>query len=294
MIVIGGSASNGIDERLAKILKLKHAKIERKDFPDGEFKVRVPIDVKRKDVLLVQSISPPQDHNLVELLFLLDALRELDAERIFLVSPYLGYMRQNRMFEEGEGVSAKAVMDMLNQYEVHGLVVVEPHKRDPLDAFRGEVAVVDPVRPLAEGIGARDRQVVISPDEGGVGLAERLSEELECEHDHIDKERDLKTGEVRIVGTPKIDLRGKEVILSDDIISTGGTIAQAAAFAKGRGAKKVIALGVHLVMADGALQKLKGSGVSRIFGSNTIHCNGVDEIDISGEIANSVKEITEI
>ena len=287
MLVLGGSASSGLDIPIARLLGAEHAQVATTSFPDGEIKVRIPESVGG-DVVIVQSTYQPQERHLFELLLIADYLREKGC-RITAVVPYLGYARQDRSFIPGEAVSIRTVLNTMRGVGITRLVTVNPHKEASLGHFDGEVTVVNAIAPLARMV--KDRLVdpfVLAPDAGGLELAKRASGLLGCEYASIDKRRDAE-GRVSIVGTHGGGLGGKDVVIFDDIISTGGTIELAARFAYGQGARSVSAAGVHLVMAGGARERLRDANVATVFGTNTMPSQGAEIADIGPEIAECLK-----
>ncbi len=283
MFVLGGSASNGLDIPISELLGATRAQLVTTSFPDGEIKVRVPEEVGG-DIVVVQSTYQPQERHLFELLLISDHLRHRGYE-VTAVVPYLGYARQDKSFIPGEAVSIHTVLNMMRCAGIKKLVTVNPHKEESLRHFQGEVAIVNAVAALANKVKDMVRDpFVLAPDAGGLELARKAAELLGCEYANIDKKRDSE-GKVSIVGTHGSGFGGKDVVIFDDIISTGGTIELAARFAYGMGARSVCAAGVHLVMAGGAKERLKNANITTLFGTNTVPCSDAQIVDISPEIA---------
>ncbi len=292
MIIIGGPASNGLEDSIAKALNEKSAKVVDKLFPDGESYIKMPDEIDGEDVVLVQSTYSPQDKHIMELLLMADTARDLNANSITAVVPYMAYMRQDRRFTNGEAVSAQAMLRFMNAAGITSLVVVQPHKSTPFTAFHGNVSLVDPIPLQAKAVSKIiSDPVVLAPDKGGINRAEELAGMLKCKFSHIDKVRDSVTWEVKVEAPLVGSFEGKDVVIVDDIISTGGTIAQAAREVLSRGAEKVIAVATHLVMANGARDRLKGAGVSEIFGINTVPYQDAKILDIGSQIAASLTKI---
>ena len=289
MLVLGGTASNGIDIGLSRVLGADLGKIETTKFPDGEIKVRIP-EIKSDKVVIVQSTHYPQEKNLFELLLAADAIKGSDVE-ITAVIPYLAYARQNKSFYPGEAVSISTVMNLLKATGIKSLVTVNPHRSGPLMNFGGKIEVVHAERKLAEHMkGVFKRPMVLAPDSGGVELAKSAAEVIGCEFTYLDKNRDAY-GNVSIKAAHGGDFEGKEVIIFDDIISSGSTIELAARHAYSNGAASVSAAGVHLIMVDGAAERLKNAGVLKIFGTNTVPYERAEIIDVSDEIAEGIRRM---
>ncbi|EZQ06935.1 MULTISPECIES: ribose-phosphate pyrophosphokinase [Acidianus] len=288
MIVIGGTASNSIDDKVAKILGSRSSKVESKLFPDGESYIRIPIEVKGEEVVIIQSTYYPQDKHWMELFFMIETLKDLGAEKVISVIPYLGYARQNRRFKDGEALSLKTVLDLLYRSGSDELITVEPHDYDTvISFFKGKVKIVDPVPTLAKELKKiTSNPFVIAPDKGALSRAERMAKELEAPFSFIEKERDRNTGEVRVKYSHISGVENKDVIIVDDIISTGGTMAQASRIAYEKGAKSVIASAAHVLLIGDAKDKLSSAGIREIIGTNTvIPPETVKVVDVSELIA---------
>ncbi len=285
-MVVGGSACGEIGSNLAKLLKAKYFRIEKKDFPDGEFVVKVPFDAKGNDVIIVQSTYAPQDRHIMELIFIADALKDMHAKSITAVVPYLAYMRQDKRFLNGQVVSSHMIMRLLNAAGIGRLVTVQPHKEKPLSLFKGRVDSIMPIRALMKRVSHElSDPYVLAPDIGGLELAKTAAKILGCGYTHLDKERNPLTGIPGIKKKPHERFDGKQVVIVDDMVSTGTTIMLASRFAYSRGAAEVVTAAVHLVMADGARHRLMQAGVTRVYGTDTIPAKNAVIVDISSEIA---------
>jgi len=287
MIIIGGPASNGIDEKLAKILSAEHVKVEHKIFPDGESYIRVPYDVNGKEVVIVQSTYPPQDKHLMELLLIIEAVKNMNASRIISVVPYLAYSRQDRRFKEGEALSIKTVLSIISYAGADTLVVVEPHRPDALNYFHGDVIIVDPTPAIADYLrGVVKNPFVLAPDRGALDRAKRLAEKLNAEYNYLEKFRDRETGRVKVTNIPHMNLDGREVIIIDDIISTGGTILEAVNVIRNFNVKRIIVAAAHALLIGNSYDKLKEAGVDMLITTNSVpKLKDVISIDISNLIA---------
>jgi ribose-phosphate pyrophosphokinase len=290
MLVVDGPAGNGIGKSLALKLGCDFSECMHTVFPDGESEVGIGCAVKGKDVLLVQSTYPLQDKRLMELMLLADDARKQGARSVSAAVPYLAYARQNRRYEEkNNAVSINTVLSILGFSGIGMLVTVAPHNVEALSAFKGRVIVVDAMIPLAEEIKKRVAMpFVLAPDKGALDMAMRFAKVLGCGYTNIEKHRNRLTGELNILNTPKADFNGKEVIIIDDMISTGGTIVQTSKFAYENGAKKVVVAAAHLLMAGNAYERITGSGVKELYGTNTVPYAKAHMVDISGAIAKAL------
>lgn len=276
MIVIGSGASHLRDE-ISK-LGLEVGEVEITHFPDGEKYVRVLSS--GTEATVIQSTFKPQDENLVEALLIGDALREKGFENLRLVVPYLAYSRQDRVTKEGEPISVRAVMKALGLY-YDELWVVDIHNPQTLDFFPGRSRNISPAGAIAEYFGEKlGNGVVLSPDKGARERAKAVAEKLGLEYSHFEKRRISPTQvEMRPV---EIDVKGKNVLIVDDIISTGGTMIKAAEILRRLGAGKIFVGVTHGVFAEGAIERVSRA-VDELAVTNTIPTQ-VSKISIVPEI----------
>jgi ribose-phosphate pyrophosphokinase len=265
VIVLGGSANPRAARELAALLGAPLAPAERKTFPDGEVYVRVGSELRGEDVVIVQSTQP--NAALLELLFLEEAAHDQGAERITVVAPYFAYSRQDRVFQPGEIVSAKAVAELV-ELKADRFVTVDPHKEHILGFFGIEARGVSAVPLLAKHLGDRKVDTVLAPDKGALARAELAAKRLGAEFDFLEKTR-LSGTEV-VMRTKRLDVRGRTVAIVDDIISTGGTIATAAAELKRQGAARVIAACTHGLFLGDAIARLRAAGVDEVVATDTL------------------------
>lgn len=265
MRIVAGRRSEALAQEVADRLGTPLAEVERHKFPDGELYVRIPHRFDGEDVAVVASTRTNDD--LVELLLLLDAVREQDAGRVVAAVPYYAYARQDQRFKEGEAFSADVVARMLAIY-ADGLLIVDPHKSSILASFDGDQGEVSAVPELAEYFQDKGVDLVLAPDAGARGRAQMAAEHIGVDHDHLEKTRiDAETVEMR---TKDLDVSGKTVAIVDDIISTGGTMARAVAQLTEQGAKAVYCAATHGLLIGGGVEKLEAAGVAGIVVTDTI------------------------
>jgi ribose-phosphate pyrophosphokinase len=288
MILIAGPSANGIADRIAELRGEKAYNAVHKVFPDGESYIKMPQGIAGEEVAIIQSTNNPQDKSLMELFFMIDKARELGAKSVTAIVPYMGYMRQNKEFNEGEAVSINTIISILNSLHLDNLITIQPHKSGPLRAFKGKTIIVEVIGKMAEYAGdGMHNPIVLAPDKGALEIARKAAASMGCIYTYIDKER-LNDTKVSIKHSPSEDMSGRDVMIIDDMISTGGTIVQAAEFARSRGARSVRAAAVHLIMAGNAEEKLMNAGISEICGTNTLPFKGAKTFDVSGEISKAL------
>ncbi len=265
MKIFSGSANRPLAEKVAQKLGLKLSSLEINKFPDGEKRVRVP-DVLEDDVVLIQSTSIPVDENYIELFLILDALKRSGARSMTLVAPYFGYQRQDHMFREGEDVSFKVIVQMLEDLKVDKVITFDLHSIKIPEFFHIPVAHLTALDLFAKQI--KD-SVLVSPDMGGIRRIKYLSEKTGLSFATIEKNRDLKTGRVQ---SEKIEgsVQNKNVAIVDDMISTGGTIRAAVELLKKNNALKINVFATHAVFAGDASSILSNLDVEKVYVADTI------------------------
>ena len=286
--VIGGGASKDLAKRLARKLKAVYIQTETKIFPDGESKVTLQKIPKKSVILVVQSTYPPVDTNLLQTLSIISQVRKISS-RTFAIIPYMGYARQDKQFLSGEVITMSVVAKMLQSAGAKKVIVVDIHSNTALNHFNIPTENVSAVPELAKYFKKLNLKnpLVVSPDMGGYSRSKKFASLLKTDFIVLKKHRDRKTGRVSIQ-TAKVDVQGKDLILVDDIISTGGSIIKAAQFLKKQKCKRVFVACTHGLLVEGAEKKIRKAGVSRIISTNTIPGN-TSKVDISGILAKSVQ-----
>ncbi|MEB3816933.1 MAG: ribose-phosphate diphosphokinase [Desulfurococcales archaeon] len=266
----GDDVSDSFARSMANMLSSPYLAITRKIFPDGESYVRIPSQALEADrICVVKTLDRPQDKSFLELLLILDTLSSKGVKEIVAVVPYLAYARQDREFLENEAVSVRTVLRAIRGAGASALYAIEVHKEESLRYFGGPAKSVSPFEYMADFIDIGENTVVIAPDLGARDRARRLASKLGVDYDYLVKVRDRITGEVSY--KPKeLNVEGSHVVLVDDIISTGGTVAKASRILLERGARTVTVVVAHALLVDGAWRKLRDAGVSRVYAANTV------------------------
>lgn len=286
-----GPASVELGENIAKQLNADVLTAEARIFPDGESKIRFGKEVYKENVIIVQSTYPPVDRHLIQLIFMMYWLAKRECS-IILVIPYFGYSRQDKEFLKGEVISLQALAQLFSSYPVKHMVTTDFHNISALGYFNFPSYSISAVPAIADYIKKKyelKNPVCVSPDFGGSARAEALANLLNVQSIVLKKERDRITGEVRVA---EEDLRvaGKDVIIIDDIISTGGSIAKATRLLKKYGARKVIVTCTHALLVNDALKKMAEQGVDEAIATNCVP-SPISKIDISSLIASHLKSL---
>lgn len=292
MLIVAGSASLRLAERVAKQLKCGLTKPELRRFPDGELYVRIPEGVRGKNVVVIQSTCHSPNENYMELFLLLDAARDMGAEKVTAVIPYLAYARQDKRFEEGEAVSLQTVAKLIESVGTDEVCVVDMHahrveKLSKIFSIPARDLTAAPLlgKEIAENYHLKD-PVVIGPDEEAQQWARAAGKAVGADWDFMMKKR-LGPEEVEIKPR-KLEVRGRDVIVIDDIISTGGTMIEAIKILKKHGARKVYAACTHGVLVGDALKKMRKAGAREVFATDTIESE-ISKVSVAPLIADALR-----
>jgi ribose-phosphate pyrophosphokinase len=292
-LVLAGPASEALGKSVAEKLGLELLKAEFKVFPDGESKFTVDEKVSGKSVYVVQSTHPPVDQHLFQLLLAAHHLSQ-DGARVTAVVPYLAYARQDKEFLPGEGVSLGVVSHLMRSAGVRRLATVDIHSAEGLSLFSFPTYSVSAVPALVQySRNSLDLKepVVISPDFGASKRTEAFAQLYGAKFVQLTKTRDRKSGEVSMK-EDKLDVGGKDVLIVDDIVSTGGTVKAAAESVLKQGARRALAICTHGLFVAGASEKLHKAGVSTIVSTNTVP-GEFSKVDVSDAIASHLRTLDE-
>ncbi|MBI2651159.1 ribose-phosphate diphosphokinase [Candidatus Woesearchaeota archaeon] len=292
MLIIGCSKGRHIAQKVAKKAKTSYSELGVNKFPDGEIKVRIIANVSNKTVVLIQSFYENVNDCIIEVIFAAKTARDLNAKKIFLVAPYFPYLRQDKRFNSGECISIEAIADIISKY-FDGIYIIDPHLHrqkslSNLFSIKAEKLTANPL--IAEYIQKNIKNpLIVGPDWESYKWARHVAEEIKCSYAILEKKR-YSGRKVKVTLNKKIDMKGikgKNIVFVDDIISTGNTILETAKKLRKLGAKKFICIGIHGILVENALQKLKKANINLIT-TNTIQ-NKTSKIDVSGLVAKYVK-----
>ena len=283
-MIIGGPSSQLLGARVAAALDEELALCEYSSFPDGEAYTQVSSDLDEEIVVVC---STPSDRDIIQLLQILDVLR---GRRIDLVVPYFGYARQDKQFKPGEPLSARAMAVAIDAFLAEGsrIYTVNIHDRSVLNNFRHQATDLDAAPLLADEIRAMRLHdpVIISPDKGAVRMARVAAERIGVDYDYLEKTR--HSGTVVSMAPKEIDASGRDVVILDDMIATGGTMAQAISILRDNGARRVYLGSVHPVLTGSAVLKLYRAGVEAIIATDTLE-KAVSTVSVARLIAEALR-----
>ncbi len=282
-MIIPGSNSEKLAEKVAKKLNKKVAKLEVKKFPDGELYVRILSDVKGKECAVIKTTRNNDD--LIELFLILDALKDLGASKLHAIIPHLAYARQDRRFKDGEAVSAKTILKIVDGY-ADSIATVNCHfikKKGRFNFYGIRVENLDAVPLVAGYFKKLKNPVVIAPDKGSIDRAKTAAKVLKCRFNYLEKTRisgsKVKTRE------KNLGVTGKDILIIDDIVSTGGTIINAVKIIKKQKPKSTNVGCVHGVFSKGT----SGFRVDELVCTDTIQ-NKLSRVSVADIIADYLRK----
>jgi ribose-phosphate pyrophosphokinase len=268
--IFTGSSNPELAQSICAQLGLSLGQALLTTFSDGEIRVEIGENVRGRDVFLIQSTCPPANHHLMELLIMIDAVKRASARRITAVVPYFGYARQDRKVAPRVPITAKLVADLLSTAGAQRILTLDLHVGQiqgffdiPVDNLYASPVMIPHIRENFD-----NDLTIVSPDAGGVARARAYAKRLAASLGLIDKRRDApgKARAMHLIG----EVLGKETVILDDIIDTGGTLTQAAEVIMQRGARNVSACCTHAVLSGPAVSRLTDSPLKRLVVTDTI------------------------
>ncbi len=275
--VFSGTGHPAFAKRICSELGIEQSKAKHYRFSDGEIGLSIEESVRGADVFVVQPTCNPVNENLVELLIMLDALMRASAFRINVVIPYFGYARQDRKTKPRDPISAKLIANLLTEAGATRVISADLHAGQlqgffdiPVDNLTGIALLASYFNEVLYGSDDSAPATVVAPDVGGVVRARKFAGILKTDLAVVDKRRSHEVANLCEVMDVIGDVNGKNAILVDDIIDTAGTICNAAALLKERGAVKVYACATHGVLSGPALERLEYSDIDQVVLTDTI------------------------
>lgn len=271
MVIFGGSSHIHLAKKVAEVLGARVGRADLSRFVNDEARVLIQEEKVGREAVVIQSLSMPTDHHLVEFCLMCDALKRMGVKEITAVIPWLGYSKQDKVFRKGEPLSVKVIAKILQTVTLEKIITFDLHNASILGFF--EVPIVhlsarqlfmDYYAPQVTG-----KSMVVSPDAGAVKSSTLLAQELGVEVAYIDKKRDLQTGEVKIMGISR-EVGGKDVFIFDDMMVTGSTLLEVAEFLKAQGAGTIQVAATHHTYVPGAQAKIDESPIDVLAVTDTI------------------------
>ena len=304
MKLFSGSANPILSQKIAKILNTPLAKAEIVRFENSEIRIHIEEEVRNESCYVIQPTANPSDTHLMELFFFCDALRRQEAKKVYAIIPYFGYARQDVQHRPGECVSANVVIRFLESIGFYKVYVINLHDEATEGVFSIPFKNINAFPILAEEIRTyigevtTDKVAVVSPDHGGVERARKFGDELFGHVEHsisvVEKRRDLAHIHKSVALDLYGDVKGKTVILVDDMITSGDTLRHAAQLCLDRGATRVLTAVIHHDFGPKAPAELQASVIEKVFTTDTIALKEnqkfkkLVEVSVAGVIAEAI------
>jgi ribose-phosphate pyrophosphokinase len=294
--IFSGTANEPLALAICKYIGIELGRCNISPFPDGETFVKVEENVRGEDVFIVQSTCPPTNHNLMEMFIMIDAVRRASAARITAVLPFYGYARQDRKDQPRVPITAKLVANLLVASGANRILAVDLHAQQIQGFFDIPVDHLYAAPVMYEYLRKKHLTdlVVVSPDVGGLKMAHAYSQTLEAGLAIVAKRRKSATEveSMAVIG----DIKGKNILLVDDLTETAGTLTQAAALLKKKGAKQIIACVSHAILNDVGIQRLRKSAIDELITTDTVQRPAIDGVKITtltvaGLLGEAIKRI---
>jgi ribose-phosphate pyrophosphokinase len=271
--IILGPASKELGEKLAEYVHAETVPVFLKTFPDGESYIRFEKQsLKDEDVVIVQTTSPPQDQRLIQLLLMANNAKDMEARNITAVVPYFAYSRQDKRFMSGEAFSIKTIVKMLESCGVDKIICLNAHNPAVLKNLNIPIQDLSAIPLLAQYF--KTNRLVQSPlslsmGKKAISVAQEADNVLHGGYDYIASKRDVVTGNVTLEDKP-LHAENRDVIVFDDIISSGGTMAKAVKMVKEKGARKVYSACVHPLLIGDSYERIIENGAEEIIGTDAV------------------------
>jgi ribose-phosphate pyrophosphokinase len=293
MIVIGGSSAEALSSKVAESLGTKPGTVEIRRFPDGEKYLRVLTEVKGENVSVIQSIHHTPDELLFEYLLLADTLKDLGAKKVTAFIPYFAYARQDERFKGGEALSFKTVSKLIESVGTDEVYTIDMHQHRVINSSEvfgipsHNLSAMPLLAAYVEKLGKLEKPLVIGPDAEAEQWAKIAAERLHTDYDIFEKKR---LGDANVQVRPrKSSASGRDVLIVDDIISTGGTIVEAVKILQSQGARRIQVACTHPILAPGALAKIQATGVEDVIGTDTVP-SPISVVSVAPLIVENVKK----
>ncbi|MDE3066516.1 MAG: ribose-phosphate pyrophosphokinase [Verrucomicrobiota bacterium] len=296
MKIFCGTANEPLARAICKSIGIELGRCSIKPFPDGETFVKIEENVRGEDVFAIQSTCPPTNHNLMELFIMMDALRRASAKRITAVLPFYGYARQDRKDQPRVPITAKLVANLLVAAGANRILTMDLHAQQIQGFFDIPVDHLYAAPVMYEYLRKKSLPdlVVVSPDVGGLKMAHAYAQVLEAGLAIVAKRRKSATDveSLAVIG----EIKGKNVLLVDDLTETAGTLTHAAELLKKKGARRILACVSHAILNNVGVQRLRKSVIDELITTDTVPRPAIDGVKITtlsvaGLLGEAIKRI---
>lgn len=285
-VIISDDQNSPLAKKISLNLHAEYKNIELRIFADGESKIRLD-NMAKKNCIIIHSTYPPTDQHLMQLFMIMYKCKEDGAKDICVVSPYLAYTRQDKVFVNGEIITINLVGKILASLGITKLITIDSHKPNALN-YSFETIDLTAIPSLSSYIKhtlTMNNPIVISPDEGGIERAKKFAELINANSLSLVKTRDRFTGDVSVSLLDQGTLKNCDALIVDDMISTGTSIIKTTELLKKYHIGDVYAICTHALLLDDAKQKLLNAGIKEVISTNSIP-NEFAKVDLSSVISN--------
>jgi ribose-phosphate pyrophosphokinase len=294
--IFSGTSNLPLAKAICSAIGIELGKCTVSSFPDGETFVKIDENIRGEDVYIVQSTCPPTNHNLMEMFIMMDAVRRASAMRLTAVLPFYGYARQDRKDQPRVPITAKLVANLLVAAGANRVLTMDLHAQQiqgffdiPVDHLYAAPVMYDYLK--KKNI---PDLVVVSPDVGGIKMAHAYSQFLGASLAIVAKRRKSATEveSMTVIG----EIRGKNVLMTDDLTETAGTLTTAAALLKRKGAKRIYACVSHALLNDMGIERLRKSKIDELITTDTVQRPAIDGVrittlSVAGLLGEAIKRI---
>ncbi len=296
MKIFSGTANEPLARAICKSIGVPLGKCDIQPFPDGETFIKIEENVRGEEVFIVQPTSPPTNHNLMELFIMIDALRRASAKRITAVLPFYGYARQDRKDQPRVPITAKLVANLLVAAGANRILTIDLHAQQIQGFFDIPVDHLYAAPVMYEYLRRKNLKdlVVVSPDVGGLKMAHAYAQTLGAGLAIVAKRRKSASDveAMAVIG----NIKGKNILLVDDLTETAGTLTQAAALLKSKGAKQILACVSHAILGETGIGRLRKSVIDELITTDTVQRPPIEGVKIvtlsvAGLLGEAIKRI---
>jgi len=294
--IFSGTANEPLARAICQSIGMELGKCTIKPFPDGETFVKIEENVRGEEVFVVQPTAPPTNHNLMELFIMIDALRRASAKRITAVMPFYGYARQDRKDQPRVPITAKLVANLLVAAGANRILAMDLHAQQiqgffdiPVDHLYAAPVMYDYLKKKK-----LTNLVVVSPDTGGLKMAHAYAQVLDADLAIVAKRRKSATEveSMAVIG----EIKGKNILLVDDLTETAGTLTEAATLLKKKGAKQILSCVSHAILGPMGIERLRKSSIDELITTDTVQRPPIDGVKITtlsvaGLLGEAIKRI---
>ena len=298
--IFSGRAHPSLAQEICAYLKLPLGKVEAYNFSDGEIFCQIEENVRGSDVFIIQPTCRPANENLMELLIMLDAFKRSSASRVSAVIPYYGYARQDKKDRPRVPITAKLVADLISRAGADRILAMDLHAAQiqgffdvPVDHLFAAPVLLEAIRKLEI-----PDLTLVSPDAGGVERTRAVAKRLGAGLAIVDKRREApnQAKVMHVIG----DVKGRNVLLVDDIIDTAGTLHWTVEALRDNGAERILAAGIHAVLSGPAIERIQNSPLEKVLITNTTpleeklaQCDKLEPLSVAPLLGEAIRRIHE-